>query len=482
MNKYQNLNFSMFWNFIFQVFPIIFGLISIPYIIEIYGKGLFSIYSLSVAYIISLSYLNFGIAPFINRSLSSQVEPSILSKAGIFWNGFFSTLFLSLFFTVLFTLLALYFSAQVDFLNEYRYFVSSTFFIKIILLTPFIMTIILLRAVLEAELNFFLSSIVRASINSVILLSPLIAYFFSFDFEMVPEIIFFTYLVSIIFLFFKFRYLLKLKSLRIDFSFQKETFTSGFFLSLIAIGMLIFLNVDRYILGFFVSLEILALYLIPLDIFGRLSLIYGSLGAVFYPVFSKLYATQHYEELRYQFIRFYKILFSLLFITIVFFSLFLEEFLFLWLGEIVNEEIIKISRILLIGIFLTGLTVVPFRFLISLKKEDELGKAYFLGVFLYLPITLVFINASGIIGAAYSFLIRSIVELFFLNLKVFSLSKKLENFKAISYFLISISLLPLFLVPLFYLEILNPFIRILTFIFLISMLLLFISKPKINFF
>ena len=104
------------------------------------------------------------------------------------------------------------------------------------------------------------------------------------------------------------------------------------------------MDVDRYILGFFVSLEILALYLIPLDIFGRLSLIYGSLGAVFYPVFSKLYAIQHYEELRYQFIRFYKILFSLLFIAIVFFSLFLEEFLFLWLGEIVNEEIIKISR------------------------------------------------------------------------------------------------------------------------------------------
>ena len=192
MDKYQNLklNFAMFWNFIFQVFPIIFGVISIPFIIEIYGKGLFSIYSLSVAYIISLNYLNLGIAPFINRSLSSQTESSKLSKSEIIWNGFFSTLFISLFFIALFTFITLYFSAQINFTSELKNFDLSKFFIKIIFLTPFIMIITLLRAVLEAELNFFLASIIRASINSIILLSPLIAYLFSFDFEIVPEIIF----------------------------------------------------------------------------------------------------------------------------------------------------------------------------------------------------------------------------------------------------------------------------------------------------
>lgn len=483
MDKYQNLklNYAMFWNFIFQVFPIIFGVISIPFIIEIYGKGLFSIYSLSVAYIISLNYLNLGIAPFINRSLSSQTESSKLSKSEIIWNGFFSTLFLSLFFIALFTFLTLYFSAQINFASELKNFDLSKFFIKIIFLTPFIMIITLQRAVLEAELNFFLASIIRASINSITLLSPLIAYLLSFDFEIVPEIIFLGYFASIIFLFFKIRYIFKLKFLRVNLSFQKDTFTSGFFLSLIAIGMLFFLNVDRYILGVFVPLEILALYLIPLDIFGRLSLIYGSLGAVFYPVFSKLYAIKEYEGLRLQFLRFYKILFSSIGITLVFFSLFLEDFLFLWLGEIINEEIIKISRIIMLGIFFTGLTVVPFRFLISLKKENELGKAYFLGVILYLPVTIFLINALGIIGAAYSFLIRSIIELYFLNLRTFSISKKLVNFKKISFFLILVSLLPIFLIPLFYLNLLNPIIKFLIFIFLSVMIILFTIKPKINF-
>lgn len=47
-------------NVLWQLIPILAALVSVPYTISVFGKELFSIYALAVAYIVGLNYLHMG--------------------------------------------------------------------------------------------------------------------------------------------------------------------------------------------------------------------------------------------------------------------------------------------------------------------------------------------------------------------------------------------------------------------------------------
>jgi O-antigen/teichoic acid export membrane protein len=185
-----------------------------------------------------------------------------------------------------------------------------------------------------------------------------------------------------------------------------------------------------------------ALFIVPLDILMRISFIYGSIGAVFFPIFSKTLAQKDPLKFLSLYNKSYFLIFSLVGLIICFLVLFSSELLSLWLGSDFDSH--ELSIIIAIAIMFTGLTVIPGRALISLKKEKMLGIFYLAGSLLYIPSSYLLINTYGVNGAAYAFLSRSIIELFVLNILVAYSMKKIFVERTVKYVKLSLySFLPL---------------------------------------
>ena len=58
------------YNIFFQVLPVLIGVLSVPLIINIFGKDLFSVYSISIVFLVGMNYVNLGIHNYLTRELS----------------------------------------------------------------------------------------------------------------------------------------------------------------------------------------------------------------------------------------------------------------------------------------------------------------------------------------------------------------------------------------------------------------------------
>ena len=359
-----------------QALPIFVGIISIPIIIEIYGRVLFSVYAIGVASIVLLNYLHLGIATNINRELSLNAENSIEHKKEIFFRGLISILFLSIIIVVLVSLsLPAYFNLLTfNSLLESNY--SYKFLNELIFQIPLIFLIILLRQVMEANLNFFISALNRAVVNSLILFSPIALFYLGLDFSFLARVILIIHLLSLIFLLFHCMKYLVGRLPQLQYKKFLSLFKSGISLTLISFAMMVFLYADRFLLSALEDLNSIAFYIAPFDVLTRISFVYGSMGAVFFPIYSRLISVNKGSD----FIRIYRNSYLLVFCVVgliaLTFILFSSELLDLWLGRDFKTESSQLAKIIACGILITSLTVVPFRTLISLKKEKELSIFY----------------------------------------------------------------------------------------------------------
>ncbi len=446
----KNINSSMLINLLWQILPILVSIVSVPLTIEYYGKELFAIYALAISFIVGMNYLHFGVATNTNRDLSSISLNKIKTRSTIFWSGFVAMLFISIFLTGTFLSLVNIFTLKLDANLINLKETAEIFFKTTIIQTPIILVIIFLRSVLESETKFKITASNRAILNSLLLGSPMIAILLDLSFLTIPFLIFLFNCISIINLAYHCRGYLGLPSPNFTINHFIKIFKSGFSLTLISLGMLIFLYGDRYILSTQTTLVEATYFIVPLDILMRLSFIYGSIGAVFFPFFSNLIGQKKYSS----FINLYKsgylIVLILVGLSSSFVILFSSELLVLWLGNDFSRSSSNIMSIIALGIFFTGLTAIPGRALISLQQEMLVGYWYFFASISYIGLSLFLISYYGVIGAAYAFLLRSVVELTFLNLFVTYGTNLLSNSKKMSYKnSFSYSLLPLLFVLIF---------------------------------
>ena len=136
---------------------------------------------------------------------------------------------------------------------------------------------------------------------------------------------------------------------------------TGSSLTFMSLAVLVFLYFDRYVLSTQGDLEQVAYFLAPFDVLARISFIYGSIGAVFFPVFSKLYSRG--DDL--QFMKMYELSYWLIFAILGFISYiviaFSGDLLGLWLGADFRDKSATIMNILVMGILFTGLSTIPSR-------------------------------------------------------------------------------------------------------------------------
>lgn len=437
----KSINTSIYANTLWQVLPILIGLISVPYSIKFYDLELFSIYALSIGFIVGLNYLHFGVATNTNRDLSQLKNNEFQEKSKIFWSAFIAMIGISIILMILLYIILPIYIENINASKDIK-LISNSFFKLVILQIPIVLIIILFRSVLESEMQFTITSSNRAILNSMLLVSPLITGFLGLNFLIIAIVLLVFHLLSLLYLSSNLISYLTLPLPEFKKNYFIKIIKSGSSLTLISLGMLVFLYSDRFILSVVADMKEVALFIVPLDILMRISFIYGSIGAVFFPIFSKTLAQKDPLKFLSLYNKSYFLIFSLVGLIICFLVLFSSELLSLWLGSDFDSH--ELSIIIAIAIMFTGLTVIPGRALISLKKEKMLGIFYLAGSLLYIPSSYLLINTYGVNGAAYAFLSRSIIELFVLNILVAYSMKKIFVERTVKYVKLSLySFLPL---------------------------------------
>lgn len=460
------IGLNVFW----QILPLVCGIYAVPYAIDLFGLELFTIYSLALGFVVGLNYLHFGVATSVNRDLASNIK-DINLRSSIFWTGLISMTLIGLVIVISLSLIFPIYVNQLNTQSNEIISITQSFFGKIILQTPIILTIIFLRSVLESDLKFEVTASNRAILNSTLLCSPLIVDLLNMPFVYLAEVFLIIHSLALLNLTYKSRNYFKELIPSFSFKVFVNLFKSGGSLTLISLSMLVFLYCDRYVVSISVDLSNASYFIVPLDLLLRLSFIYGSVSAVFFPVFSQLYGEKNFSEFyKIIFVSYWLIFFVLCSITfgLVLFS---YDLLSLWLGKEFSAQANLVTIILVFGILLTGLTAIPFKALVSLKQEKVLGYSYFFSSFFYVYLSYELIANFGIMGAASAFLIRAIIELSYLNgLLIYRISKaSLEfNYGLYKFLLISFSPIILFF-PIFLMKF-NMYIK---FIFLAIFVMIF---------
>ena len=189
-------------NVLWQLIPILAALVSVPYTISVFGKELFSIYALAVAYIVGLNYLHMGVATNVNRDLAATEEKNKVVQAEIFWTGLLAMGVISLLIVLIFLLPINSYVGRLaaEFIDKPTDI--EQFFRLVVYQSPIVMLLIYLRAVLESRVRFSITASNRALLNTTLLCAPVLAWTLDFSFQAIPILFLSFHLISMCYLIF----------------------------------------------------------------------------------------------------------------------------------------------------------------------------------------------------------------------------------------------------------------------------------------
>jgi O-antigen/teichoic acid export membrane protein len=173
----------------------------------------------------------------------------------------------------------------------------------------------------------------------------------------------------------------------------------------------LFLYLDRFLIGFFLSLGAVAYYVVPQEALLRLLIIPMSLTTTLFPALSQASATEEGEDrLKLYYVR------SLRYLAIVLIPLsmalvvFAPDILRVWVGQSYADQSSTVFRILGFGLFFCSLAQVPATALQAVGRPDLPAKFHLMELPLLVGLNVALIPLFGIVGAALVWTVRVIVD------------------------------------------------------------------------
>jgi O-antigen/teichoic acid export membrane protein len=189
----------------------------------------------------------------------------------------------------------------------------------------------------------------------------------------------------------------------------------------------ILLYLDRFLIGFTLSVTLVGYYTAPFEVVLKLALIPASLATTIFPACSALGLSRR-RKLETLYSRSIKYLILGLSPIILLGVVLAKKIIFVWLGPDFAARSSVVLQVLLLGVFVTCIASIPFGFLQALGHPDVVAKLLLLELPVYAVIAWLTIRSYGLVGAATAWSVRMVVELFLLLLltrKLFDLSPRL---------------------------------------------------------
>jgi len=401
------------------VLPLLVGVLAIPYAIRGLGNEGFGILSYTWVIIGYFSILDFGVSRATTKFIAESIaEKNYQSLSSTVWtasitNVMFGTLGAAGLIMLTPHLVEEILKISPDFIHQTK----LSFYLAACSL-PVILFSTCLRGALGAAQRFDLVNIVFIPVSVLSFVFPALSYYLGIDlFTVILLIILSRCLSSLLYLYFCLRVFPGLKTRPIfEWKILRKLLSYGGWVTITGIISPVMVYVDRFFIGSFLSVSVVAYYTVPYDTINRLRALPIAVMTTLFPEFSALSCHNETARVETLFGRSIKyILLPIGLITLLLLS-YAPGILRFWLNEQFAENASTILRILAIGILVNSIAYIPFNLLQGIGKPDIPAKFHMVELPFYIISLWYLISKFGIIGAASAWLIRVTLDFALLSL------------------------------------------------------------------
>jgi O-antigen/teichoic acid export membrane protein len=400
-------------NLIGQGFPLIVGLLTIPWLVRYLGLERFGILSITWALLGYAGQFDLGLGRATTKYVAECLgRGDTLSLPGLFWTSLMSQVgfgvlaagLLSATTPLLVNRMLKIAPAQIAETQSVLWIVACSL--------PLVIASNSLRGVLEAGQHFTIVNYIKVPANISIFLLPVLGIPLKVSLAgIVLLLVASRFVATLAFLGLCFKFF---PVLRARFVFEaglvRPLFIYGGWVTVSNLVGPLLMSVDRFFIGALLSMAAVGYYTAPYEIATKIWLVPASLLATVFPAFSSLHGGESHGRVEELYVRSVKSVLLVSGPALLILAVFSREILSTWLGPDFAAKSASTLQILTLGTLINCVAFVPFGLLQALGRPDltakfHLGELPFYGACLWF-----LLPRFGLPGAAWAWTLRATLD------------------------------------------------------------------------
>lgn len=411
MASTKSLKAKVALNFSSTVLPMLVGLVSVPILIDGIGVERFGM--------LSIAWMLVGYFSLLDMGLGRALTQKVAHKIGIGDTSNLRALIFSalVFMTLLGVLGSIVLSLSAETLIYYTFNISPEYREEslkgvywVALSIPFTILATGLFGVLEGQQHFGWTAVVRAPLGLLMFFAPVLAMTWSPTLDVIFASLFIVRVLALIALAFITLHTTKnYLGWKANANEVKSLFTFGGWITVSNIVSPVMVYFDRFYIATVLSVSVVAYYTTPVDFLTKSLLIPLALLGVMFASFSSDWhintgrAIKNYKR-------------SITIISAVMIPLTLIVFILahtgltMWLGKDFSNNSYEIAQFIAVGVLFNALALVPHALIQAAGRADITAKIHLLELPIFIIMLWYFVELHGLIGAAYAWTGRVILD------------------------------------------------------------------------
>lgn len=413
------------WNLFGSVAPMLVGAVAIPYIYNQIGIERIGILTIIWALIGYFSIFDFGLGRAITQRLASSSNIYTENeKIKIVTTGVLLTLLIGIFGGV-FGLTIINFAglSWINFTKNLEQEIYASFFLACLAI-PATTTTVGLRGVLEGGQRFKAVNLLKLVLGLSNFLCPVtsIAIFGSRLDYIVGSLVLARYIVL-------FGHYLTVKDSighdwrKIDFQESKQLFQFGGWMTLSNVISPLMVVADRFLIANVLGAAVVAYYTIPAEFMIRLLVLPAAITTSLFPVFSNGLSEKNHANSFALYKKSLRVIFLMMGTLVLCTFISANSVLKVWLGPEFAEKSSLVTYILALGILFNSLAQVPHAFIQASGDARSTALIHVFESVLYMPTLFLLIRMHGILGAAFAWMLRALLDLVLLHFRAIRINR-----------------------------------------------------------
>lgn len=394
------------------VLPLVVSVITIPYLIEGLGKEKFGILSLAWIFIGYFTLFDLGLGRAITKFVAEYIAQD---RAGdlpeLVWTSWFAIGFLGLTAAAILLIVS---PLVINMLQIPENLTAETrlTLVWIAFSIPFVMAAAGIRAVLEACHQFKAILFVTTPASAMNFILPVIVLvFFTDKLYWIVGTLFINRIITAVLLF-----VVCIKVTPITFKAQKPRlallkplFQFGGWLTVSNIIGPVMSYLDRFLVGLYFPLAMVAYYITPSEILQRIRVIPQSFMVVLFPTFSQLNAADAGKSAE-MFHRSTRLLFLIMLPLSMLLIVFARDILHVWIDADFALNGTVVLQVLALGMLINSTAQVPYNWIQSAGYANVTAVFHIIELPIYLLFIWLLVPPLGIAGLAAAWVGRSLLD------------------------------------------------------------------------
>lgn len=398
-------------NLVGQIVPILVAILAIPLLIKVLGSERFGVLALAWVVMGYFGLFDFGLGRATTKFVSEHyARDDTESLPELIWSSVLVNVVLGLIGGVILAAITPWLTQDALNIPDALLGETRVSFYLLAISVPLIVATAALRGVLEAIQRFDLVNLIKVPASVLSYLGPLmILYFFR---GLVPVVAFLMLSRAVVLLAHLLLCLRALPILRhgfaINLSRMKPLVFFGGWLTVSGFIGPSIVAIDRFIIGSFISLSAVTLYVTPYEAVTKLTIFSTSLLSVLFPAFSAMAITQSHE-LRSLCDRAFKYLLVMVAPIVGVIIALAYELMSLWVAPEFALRSAPVAQWLAVGVLINVLSTIPLTALQGIGRADVVAKLQISQLPFYAILVWSLVGSAGISGIAMAWTIRMAV-------------------------------------------------------------------------